>query len=67
MWYPLSLEESLLTYEIPLTAPPQYTVESAGQMMQLEETKWIIRENEVTPGRIILMLSDQLHKVNDDR
>lgn len=64
IWYPLSFEESLLTYEIELTAPPQYTVESAGQVMQLEETKWIIRENEVTPGRIILMLSDQLHKVS---
>ena len=64
IWYPLSLEESLLTYEIALTAPPQYTVESAGQVTRLEETKWIIREDEVTPGRIILMLSDQFHKVS---
>ena len=60
----LSLEESLLTYEIALTAPKNYTVESAGQLVQLEETKWTIQENKVTPGRIVLILSDQLHQVS---
>ena len=64
LWYPLSLEESLLTYEITLTAPKKYTVESAGQVDQLEETKWMIREDNEAPGRITLILSDQLHQVS---
>ncbi|WKN41398.1 hypothetical protein [Tunicatimonas pelagia] len=62
MWYPVSLEESWLTYDITLTAPSQYEVISAGEVIQQEETKWRIHEELVTPGRIIVMLSDQLHR-----
>ncbi len=63
LWYPLSMEEAMLTYEITLTAPKQYTVESAGEIIPLGDTRWLIREDTETPGRIILVLSDQLHKV----
>ena len=64
LWYPLSLEEILLTYEIAVTAPRKYTVESAGQVVQLEETKWAVREENETPGRITLILSNKLHQIS---
>ena len=63
LWYPISLEEIMLTYDITLTAPAKYTVVSAGKVLRQGDTQWMIREETITPGRIILMLSDQIHQV----
>lgn len=59
LWYPVSLEEPMVTSEVLLTLPPQYDVAAPGQADQIAPGKWRLNPGVPVLTRVTFFTSDR--------
>ena len=61
LWYPFSLQETLVTSRIIVMVPPKYDLAGTGRLGHIAPGQWILNSPNPVPARITLALSDRWH------